>query len=247
MESRPGVHPGTFKRTANRVGSTEFVAPDLVAGTLEQGFDLCRSLDAGFQRAVFLTFLVSEVHPFTDGNGRIARIMMNAELAAAGEERIVVPTVYHANYLSALRALSLTARPEPLIRVLDFAQRWTADIDWCSVPETAHELDACNAFLDPAIAEDEGRRLRMPEPWQGHHGVASPAGRTLGASDRHVPAVQLRGNGADHPHFAGDPGSPWRNRGCSGPGHGWGAVIRPWAPERRSDSPVRRLPLNRHE
>ncbi len=164
MEGRPGVHPGAFKRMANRAGSTEFVAPGLVAGTLEQGFDLCRSLDPGFQRAVFMTFLISEVHPFTDGNGRIARIMMNAELVAAGEERIVVPTVYRGNYLSALKALSLTARPEPLIRVLDFAQRWTAAINWRSIPETLHELDACNAFLDPAIAQDEGRRLRMPEP-----------------------------------------------------------------------------------
>ena len=162
MESRPGAGPGVFKRAANRVGSTEFVAPDLVAGTLEQGFDLCRSLDAGFQRAVFIKFLVAEVHPFTDGNGRVARIMMNAELAAVGEERIVLPTVYRANYLSALRALSLSGRPEPLIRVLDFAQRWTAAVDWRSVPETERELDACNAFLDPATAEDEGRRLRMP-------------------------------------------------------------------------------------
>ena len=164
MGGRPGARPGVYRRTANRAGSTEFVAPELVAGTLEQGFDLYRSLDAGFQRAVFMTFLVSEVHPFTDGNGRTARIMMNAELVAAGEERIVVPTVFRANYLSALKALSLTARPEPLIRVLDFAQRWTAAIDWRSIPETVHELDACNAFLDPAIAEDEGRRLRMPEP-----------------------------------------------------------------------------------
>jgi fido (protein-threonine AMPylation protein) len=35
-----------------------------------------------------MMFLISEVHPFADGNGRIARIMMNAELVAAGEERI---------------------------------------------------------------------------------------------------------------------------------------------------------------
>ena len=32
-----------------------------------------------------MMFLVSEVHPFADGNGRAARIMMNAELVAAGE------------------------------------------------------------------------------------------------------------------------------------------------------------------
>ena len=162
LESRPDKRPGIFKQVENRAGSTVFVAPDLVTGTLAQGFDLCRSLETQFQRAVFMMFLIAEVHPFADGNGRTARIMMNSELVKAGEERIVVPTAYRANYLSALKALSQTDRPEPLIRMLDFAQQWTAAIDWCSVKETGRELDACNAFLDSAVAEEEGRRLRMP-------------------------------------------------------------------------------------
>ena len=161
MEGRPGTRPGVFKQAENRAGATVFVAPDLVAGTLAQGFDLHRSLETPFQRAVFMMFLTTEVHPFADGNGRTARIMMNAELVAAGEERIVVPTVYRANYLSALKALSQTGRPEPLIRVLDYAQKWTAVVDWRSVEETRRELDACNAFLDADVADAEGRRLRM--------------------------------------------------------------------------------------
>ncbi len=162
MKSRPDKGPGEFKLSENRAGSTVFVAPDLVAGTLEQGFALCRSLETPFQRAVFIMFLVAEVHPFADGNGRTARVMMNTELIAAGEERIVVPTVYRANYLSALKALSQSGRPEPLIRMLDYAQRWTAAVDWRSVAETRRELEDCNAFLDAAVAEEEGRRLRMP-------------------------------------------------------------------------------------
>lgn len=162
MESRPDKGPGAFKMMDKRAGSTVFVTPDLVAGTLEQGFALCRSLETPFQRAVFIMFLVSEVHPFADGNGRAARVMMNAELAAAGEERIVIPTVYRANYLSALKALSQSGRPEPVIRMLDYAQRWTAAIDWRSVDETRRELEDCNAFLDAAVAEEEGKRLRMP-------------------------------------------------------------------------------------
>ena len=162
MESRPDKGPGTFKIMDNRAGSTVFVAPDLVAGTLEQGFALSRSLETPFQRSVFIMFLVSEVHPFADGNGRAARVMMNAELVATGEERIVIPTVYRANYISALKALSQSGRPEPLIRMLDYAQRWTAAVDWRSVKETRRELEDCNAFLDAAVAEEEGKRLRMP-------------------------------------------------------------------------------------
>ena len=113
--------------------------------------------------SAILHYRFEDIHPFADGNGRTARIMMNAELVAAGEERIVVPTVFRSHYLSALKALSQNGRAEPLIRMLDFAQKWTAAIDWRTVEETRRELDACNAFLDPAVADEEGKRLRMPE------------------------------------------------------------------------------------
>jgi len=73
-------------------------------------------------------FLIAEVHPFMDGNGRIARIMMNAELSAANEFRIIIPTIYRTNYLTSLRALNQN-RVEPYLRTMDFAQKYTAAID----------------------------------------------------------------------------------------------------------------------
>ena len=163
MGGRPETLPGEFKVEENRAGLTVFVAPDLVPGTLEEGFALYRSLESPFERAVYMMFLVSEVHPFADGNGRVARVMMNAELVAGAEERIVIPTVFRGNYLAALRALSRTGRPEPLVRVLDYAQRWTIAVDWSSREVAERELEACNAFMDSDEAETEGRRLRMPE------------------------------------------------------------------------------------
>ena len=162
MAGRPEMRPGEFKVAPNRAGQTTFVAPDLVRGTLEQGFSLYRSLESPFARAAYMMFLVSEIHPFADGNGRIARVMMNAELVAGGEERIIVPTVFRDNYLAALRALTRTGRPDPLIGVLDYAQRWTLAVNWTSISATRRELEACNAFLDSDEAEAVGLRLRMP-------------------------------------------------------------------------------------
>jgi len=162
LERRADQLPGEFKQIGNRAGATVFVAPDLVLGTLEQGLALRRSLETPFQRAVYMMFLVAEVHPFADGNGRVARIMMNAELVAAGEERIVIPTVYRANYLAALKALSQDGSAEPLIAMLDYAWKWTAAMDWRGVEDARRALDACNAFLDPAVAEQQGQRLGMP-------------------------------------------------------------------------------------
>ena len=74
-----------------------------------------------------------------------------------------MPTVYRANYPSALKALSQSGRPEPLIRMLDYAQRCTAAVDWRSLAKTARELDDCNAFLDPIVAEDEGQAAAHAE------------------------------------------------------------------------------------
>ena len=163
MQARPDKAPGQYKTEQNRAGNTMFVDPDLVRGTLDQGFRAYRSLPTPFQRAVFMMFLVAEVHPFTDGNGRTARIMMNAELVTAGQQRIIIPTIYRANYLSALKAISNRTSAEPLIRMLDFAQRFTRSIDWTGFRRAEAELRAANAFVDSIEAEERGLRLRIPE------------------------------------------------------------------------------------
>ena len=162
LGGRPEAFPGSFKTATNRVGGTVFVAPDAVLGTLMRGFDIHCGLDAGFHRAVFMHFLISEVHPFADGNGRLARIMMNAEFAAVNEERIVIPTVYRENYISAQRALSAGGAAVPLVRALDFAWRWTAAVRWTTLEDTVAELTTCNAFENEATAAAKGVRLAMP-------------------------------------------------------------------------------------
>jgi len=123
LGGRPEKLPGVFKKNANQAGSTVFVDPHMVEGTLRAGFDVGAALVSPFARAVFTMFLVSEVHPFTDGNGRVARICMNAELVHAGEVRIVVPTVFRDNYIDALKATTKTGNNGALIAVLDFARR----------------------------------------------------------------------------------------------------------------------------
>jgi len=162
MQARPDRSPGQYKADPNRAGGTMFVAPDLVRGTLAQGFTVYHALQTPFQRAVFMMFLVAEVHPFVDGNGRVARIMMNAELVAAREQRIIIPTIYRANYLAALKAISNRTSASPLVQVLDFAQRFTQAVDWKSFKGAEADLDAAHAFVDSAEADNRGVRLRLP-------------------------------------------------------------------------------------
>jgi Fic family protein len=107
-------------------------------------------------------FLVAEVHPFTDGNGRIARVAMNAELVTADEVRIIIPTVYRNNYLAALKGATHNRSYAALVSMLRFAQRYTARIDFTSRETAEPILSRTNALLDSAEAEDSGVRLVLP-------------------------------------------------------------------------------------
>ena len=162
LGGRPDRRPGELKQRSNRAGSTEFVAPELVEGTLHRGFELMAGLEDPFARAVYMMFLVAEVHPFEDGNGRIARIMMNAELYAEGEQRIIVPTVYRNEYLAGLRAMTHNRAAGSLMRVLDFAQRYTGQIDFGDFDVARLQLTNTNAFVQPNEAADRGLRLVLP-------------------------------------------------------------------------------------
>jgi hypothetical protein len=60
-------------------------------------------------------FLIAEVHPFNDGNGRVSRLGMNAELEAARQARLIIPTSLRIDYLTVLEALTINGNPEPFI------------------------------------------------------------------------------------------------------------------------------------
>jgi Fic/DOC family len=158
MAARPDVRPGEFKQAVNVAGDTTFVAPDLVRGTLRHGFEIARGLSEPFHRAAAIMFVLSEVHPFDDGNGRIARAFMNAELISGGQRRMLIPNVYRDEYLTGLRVLTRQGHPDPFIQALDFAQRYTAAISFADYDHAAATLRATNAFEEPS----NDVRLRLP-------------------------------------------------------------------------------------
>ncbi|NOX30191.1 MAG: cell filamentation protein Fic [Actinobacteria bacterium] len=162
MGGRPEMRPGEFKNHQHQAGGTTFVAPDLVRGTLERGYSLLNSLHTPTQRGTFVAFLVAEVHPFDDGNGRLARAVMNSEFVAGEEQRAIVPTISRNDYLRALRRLTRQDRPDLFVAMLDRVRRWTAKVDWTSLATATAHLEATNAFVDSNDAEDRGLHLLDP-------------------------------------------------------------------------------------
>jgi hypothetical protein len=153
LASRQDKHPGQFKEKPNQAGNTLFVLPELVKGTLAEGFNVAVSLTEPLSRAIFIMFVVAEVHPFDDGNGRIARIMMNAELQAGEQMRIIVPTVCREDYVLALKNLSLNAEPAPLIRFLGRLQRFAHSLNFDDLAVAESQFKAANAFAPASDAK----------------------------------------------------------------------------------------------
>lgn len=146
MSERPEVNPGDFKVQANRAGNTEFVPPHLVRGTLIEGAKMLASVQPGTARALLAMFLIAEIHPFTDGNGRLARLVMNAELSAAGACRIIVPTLFREEYLDCLRVLSRDGDPAPFISAMQRIHNWSAAFDYKDLDQVIFQMTACHAF-----------------------------------------------------------------------------------------------------
>lgn len=148
MSARPEKNPGLFKVQNNRAGDTHFVDYRLVRGTLKKGFEVYQSLQNPFSKALFMLFMTSEVHPFADGNGRISRIMMNAELTAAGLSKVIIPTVFRDDYLGALRRLSRKEDPSVIIRAMERVRLFSSNIRGEDFELTKNYLESAYAFED---------------------------------------------------------------------------------------------------
>lgn len=148
LSARQAKKPGFFKDANNRAGNTFFVDKELVVGTLIRGYDYYSGLQSAMGKAIFMMFMISEIHPFLDGNGRIARIMMNAELVKEGQAKIIIPTVYRDDYMGALRKLTRQHDPDPYIRMLERAHRYSSKIYGTSFEDIQQKLFSTNAFLE---------------------------------------------------------------------------------------------------
>ncbi len=147
LHSRKSKNPGGFKDRNNRAGNTEFVDMQLVPGTLKKGFEWYSLLQHPFAKAAYMMFLVSEVHPFLDGNGRIARVMMNAELSSKSLSRIIIPTIYREDYMGTIKKLTKQRESDTYIRMLLRAWEFSKNVYDDNLDHIETYLQQCNAFL----------------------------------------------------------------------------------------------------
>ena len=132
---------GSYRRGAVRIAGSHHVPPNpmKVPDLMEELFAELQTIDDPVERAAKLHYGIARIHPFTDGNGRAARLAMNFVLLAAGYPPISIPTDLRQPYYNALEAADSG----------DF-QTWQNFL----TEQLDHELDEWLTALDPSSPEN---------------------------------------------------------------------------------------------
>ncbi|MEM6772997.1 MAG: Fic family protein, partial [Bacteroidota bacterium] len=92
--------------------------PKGVFPLMETYFDLLTNEPLASVRVVLGHFFFGFIHPFMDGNGRIARFLMNAMLASGGYPWLIIRVEDRKAYMEALESASAERDIEPFARFL---------------------------------------------------------------------------------------------------------------------------------
>ena len=133
---------GCYRHGAVRIAGSHHVPPNAmkVPDLMEELFTEIQSIADPVERAAKLHHGIARIHPFTDGNGRAARLAMNFVLLAAGYPPISISTNLRQDYHNALEAADSG----------DF-QTWQTFL----ANQLDHELDEWLAALDPSPLKTE--------------------------------------------------------------------------------------------
>jgi Fic family protein len=98
-----------YRNDAVYLRTSRYVPPrwEAVRDAMPALFDLLENEPEASVRAVLGHWLFGYVHPYPDGNGRMARFLMNAMLASGGYPWTVIRVEDRTAYLSALDSASI--------------------------------------------------------------------------------------------------------------------------------------------
>jgi fido (protein-threonine AMPylation protein) len=117
------------------------VTPELVPGTLRKAFEFIAAAPTPYAKAALAMFVVAEVHPFTDGNGRTARLAMNMVLSEAHLTRIIIPTAFREDYMTALKTLSgADHHVQPYVNMLIRAGKFSRWLEYQALNDCCAQL-----------------------------------------------------------------------------------------------------------
>jgi fido (protein-threonine AMPylation protein) len=123
---RAGALAG-YRNDAVYLRTSRYVPPrwEAVRDAMPALFDLLEQETEPGVRAVLGHWMFGYIHPYPDGNGRMARFMMNAMLASGGYPWTVVRVEDRNGYLSALDSASIDLNIEPFAKFIAERVQWS--------------------------------------------------------------------------------------------------------------------------
>jgi fido (protein-threonine AMPylation protein) len=123
----PAAALAGYRNDAVYLRTSRYVPPrwEAVRDAMPALFDLLEREENSGVRAVLGHWLFGYIHPFPDGNGRMARFVMNAMLASGGYPWTVIRVEDRDAYLAALDRASINADIAPFTNFIADRVRWS--------------------------------------------------------------------------------------------------------------------------
>lgn len=121
--------PGEYRKIKIFVSGSNysFPGPDDVPAEMSRFFELAKNKRDGHHPVVFAAQVhknLVTIHPFADGNGRVARLAMNTVLIQDGYLPIAIPQILRTDYINCLKA-SDSGNDRPFVEFICGCQKET--------------------------------------------------------------------------------------------------------------------------
>jgi Fic family protein len=132
-----------YRKNAVYLRTSRYAPPrwKAVRDAMPAYFDLLEKETEPSVRAVLGHWLFGYIHPYPDGNGRMARFLMNVMLASGGYPWTVIRMRDRRAYLATLDRASIDVDIKPFTTLLSQRVRWALEKHDLTFPDQAEKFD----------------------------------------------------------------------------------------------------------
>src|SRR6267143_394307 len=132
-----------YRNNAVYLRTSRYAPPrwEAVRDAMPAFFDLLEKESEPSVRAVLGHWLFGYIHPYADGNGRMARFLMNVMLASGGYPWTVIRVRDRNAYLAALDRVSIDMDIKPFTTLIGQRVRWALERHELKFPDRAEKWD----------------------------------------------------------------------------------------------------------
>jgi len=176
------LNAGRYRSVPVRIAGSRVIMPNpiKVPDLMEKYFTwLSNKAENLIMRACDAHYRIVSIHPFTDGNGRTARLVMNLLLTLAGYPPIIVRKEDRGEYLKSLETAQLGGSTDDYYKLMLESLSRSLDIYLEAAGEKVAEIEPSKLLKMGELAGLSGERVSTLRHWT-KLGLLKVAGNTPG-------------------------------------------------------------------